>query len=518
MSKVAGEKYLNKLLTPLLEKNKVYQTLKQDFRAMLDSSIHVLDISAVSLESNLAYIEDADTFEYGASYTKFISILQKLDMVKTYTNEAAFYDAVKAKSGSNPLAGVLGTGAAYISDTNVIITTRFGYARAVISKACEHPSMKYDKYFGVTNRARSLGELEFQGYEIGPNIASIEEQEVGISAHKCRAPGGPKSTVRYFNEVGLELDKTTKEVRKRELSIFDLGHTFQGRDRVARDSPLSSKLEASLKVRGNQNIKAAVAKALENLADIQAEIEYTYTNTIPKKLLGGKGVVVLSLHVYNRNNEYARKEGAIYSKLIADMKNELIAKLTPSQLAKIPGSNTLEQDIAAVVTNKIVLALGGKPIKLKEHEVPTGKANTSQSKKSAKVVSDQLSLPAKKPSKSVPMRSVRGQFYSLASLQRLLDATLAQKIKENMGKGSRRDILNLRSGRLAESAKVERMSQSREGMITAFYTYMKNPYATFSEGGRQEFPRSRDPKLLIAKSIREIAASQVANRMRAVLI
>jgi hypothetical protein len=87
-----------------------------------------------------------------------------------------------------------------------------------------------------------------------------------------------------------------------------------------------------------------------------------------------------------------------------------------------------------------------------------------------------------------------------------------------MGTGNRRDVLNLRSGRFAESAKVERMTESREGMITAFYSYMKNPYATFSQGGRQDTPKSRDPKLLIARSIREIATAQVANRLRSVSV
>ena len=87
-----------------------------------------------------------------------------------------------------------------------------------------------------------------------------------------------------------------------------------------------------------------------------------------------------------------------------------------------------------------------------------------------------------------------------------------------MGNGTSRNILNYRTGRLAASAKVERISESRQGMITAFYTYMKNPYATFSEGGRQQNPRSRDPKLLISKSIRDIAATQVANRLRAVAL
>jgi len=107
---------------------------------------------------------------------------------------------------------------------------------------------------------------------------------------------------------------------------------------------------------------------------------------------------------------------------------------------------------------------------------------------------------------------------SLFNLQSLINAQLVEKVKENMGNGDRRDILNLRTGRFAESVKVERLSISREGMITAFYTYMRNPYGTFSEGGRQEYPRSRDPKLLIAKSIREIAQTKVQNRLRAVLV
>jgi len=47
---------------------------------------------------------------------------------------------------------------------------------------------------------------------------------------------------------------------------------------------------------------------------------------------------------------------------------------------------------------------------------------------------------------------------------------------------------------------------------------MKNTYATISQGGRQEYPRSRDPKLLISKSIREIASGLVSNRLRAVNI
>lgn len=116
------------------------------------------------------------------------------------------------------------------------------------------------------------------------------------------------------------------------------------------------------------------------------------------------------------------------------------------------------------------------------------------------------------------LRTTQGTYTSLPKLLALINQDLQKQIKGNMGTGGQNRVLNYQTGRFSESAKVERMSQSREGMITAFYSYMKYPYATFSEGGRQQLPHSRDPKLLISKSIREIAASVVGNRLRAVLI
>lgn len=106
---------------------------------------------------------------------------------------------------------------------------------------------------------------------------------------------------------------------------------------------------------------------------------------------------------------------------------------------------------------------------------------------------------------------------NLVSLLNIINFQLQDVISANMGKGNRRDVLNYRTGRFASSVKVERLTQGREGMISAFYSYMQNPYATFSEGGRQQSPKSRDPKLLISRSIREIAGNQVNNRLRAVL-
>jgi hypothetical protein len=103
-------------------------------------------------------------------------------------------------------------------------------------------------------------------------------------------------------------------------------------------------------------------------------------------------------------------------------------------------------------------------------------------------------------------------------LEAILRARINEQVRQNMGSGNETRILNYRTGRFSESVSIERISESRQGMISVFYNYMKNPYATFSDGGRQQYPKTRDPKALISKSIREIAGPMVANRLRSVVV
>lgn len=117
-----------------------------------------------------------------------------------------------------------------------------------------------------------------------------------------------------------------------------------------------------------------------------------------------------------------------------------------------------------------------------------------------------------------PLRNLRGTFYSIANLKALLNDKLYEAIKKNMGKGSASSILNFRTGRFARSAKVVKLVNNREGHIDAFYTYMKYPYQTFEPGFKQGTPPTRNPKLLIAKSMREVAATIVTNRLKAILV
>lgn len=179
-----------------------------------------------------------------------------------------------------------------------------------------------------------------------------------------------------------------------------------------------------------------------------------------------------------------------------------------------------------LIQASIVDSLNGRNVSKKEYYSPNVKVLQSKAAKidtrstKAKIKKDLDQVRKLKQSvKAVPrFQKIYAETASLVSLQLLINTHLQDVISANMGSGNDPRVLNYQTGRFAASAKVERMSQSREGMITAFYSYMKNPYQTFEPGYRQGSPKTRDPKLLIAGSIRDIAASKVGNRMRAVLI
>lgn len=116
----------------------------------------------------------------------------------------------------------------------------------------------------------------------------------------------------------------------------------------------------------------------------------------------------------------------------------------------------------------------------------------------------------------VSVRDLRGRFYSLIALKDYLNTNIFNQVQRNMGKGNAKSILNYRTGRFARSVQVDKLLLDKNASIVAFYTWMKMPYETFSQGFKQGSPTSRDPTKLIDKSIRELAQKKVTNRLKAI--
>lgn len=306
----------------------------------------------------------------------------------------------------------------------------------------------------------------------------VDKEEIFINASKTVLSDNPhlqielqfakdnRESGNLLQQAGDRLNKLLNQLTGQQLNNKDADDAFK--KLVASFKPLADMLIARAKELNKNPTRSILAKDILNNAQ--------YLSTLADTLINTKGSpsILESIELSFVN---ALKGGR---KL-----NPITTKL--SQTTKYKDADKISKQLNAV---------------LKQTHTDLKKFK-DKSKKSIKVTT----------AKSLPKGS-----YSLVDLQTLINANLQNVISANMGDGTAKNVLNYRTGRFAASVSVTQITESRQGMITAFYEYMKNPYQTFEPGYRQGSPKTRDPKLLIAGSIREIAATKVANRLRAVSV
>ena len=92
----------------------------------------------------------------------------------------------------------------------------------------------------------------------------------------------------------------------------------------------------------------------------------------------------------------------------------------------------------------------------------------------------------------------------------MINKRLPQTVRKNMGAPG----LENRSGRFAGSVEVQDVNITKQGHPSFGYTYEKDPYQVFEVGtGAAPWATSqRDPRKLIDRSIREVAAELAIGR------
>ena len=230
---------------------------------------------------------------------------------------------------------------------------------------------------------------------------------------------------------------------------------------------------------------------------------------------------------YKANIAEVRK--ALYSSF-PNNKKEIAAFLLDLKSSKTLRQHIKETQLAALrktTVKPFIAKINPTPVKSFNSTVAKGNALEKDIKAASSKIKSSLSklkaVKVKKPGPVGPALRLNADpeqsQVNLPNLLFLINSQLQDVISANMGDGNSRNVLNYRTGRFASSAKVATLSENRQGMITAFYSYMKYPYSTFSSGppvGKQSKPASRDPKLLISTSIRQIAQQVVGNKLRAV--
>lgn len=107
------------------------------------------------------------------------------------------------------------------------------------------------------------------------------------------------------------------------------------------------------------------------------------------------------------------------------------------------------------------------------------------------------------------VKQTQGPSYASKALLMMvaINKQLPERVASNMGDPA----LNYQTGRLASSVRITDIVKTPKGFNSAGYTYDKSPYQTFEVGYKQGSVQ-RDPRKLIDRSIREIAAEQAMGR------
>ena len=107
-------------------------------------------------------------------------------------------------------------------------------------------------------------------------------------------------------------------------------------------------------------------------------------------------------------------------------------------------------------------------------------------------------------------KSGNKQNVSPFSYMAMINKKLPQTVRKNMGDPALDNI----SGRFANSVRVQNVNMTKQGHPSFGYTYAKNPYQVFEVGtGSAPWATpARDPRKLIDRSIREVAAEMALGR------
>jgi hypothetical protein len=256
--------------------------------------------------------------------------------------------------------------------------------------------------------------------------------------------------------------------------------------------------------------------------DTTLEQQY-FTNIIKNFYIDEKGIFnadyisVLSLQSTWDNNIDSKTESQIKSDVLSQLQ-----KLKDDVLLT-EGSDSLLQGIEKVLfyssSNKLKnyknIKIKGKSSRKYRSVNKFNVSHKASSKlKSGKTQKAQKVTPNFKnaPKSQAPMLA-KPEVESPSPLQVVayINTRLQQKIEKNMIPPA----LESRTGRFSGSVKVLNMLQTRKGFPSFEYTYDKNPYQVFEMGvGRQPWATvDRDPRKLIDKSIREIAAEMLQGRL-----
>ena len=312
--------------------------------------------------------------------------------------------------------------------------------------------------------------------------------------------------VRNLNIVLKSIDPSTPEIK--EGKFLDLGHRA-GSSVVEQQVGRASSAISSTINRYNQ-------KAKQDNRITEKDIKNLGLNFfVKKRATKEKETLEVGFESEYYNRKYGRTTEASFKKDALQRLRDALLKVDKSKnLSRRPGSDTrIDVERKKVIERFDTKIVRRKNVKVKSDNfkidlTKTAKETKKANKKIKKVKPKNLQLGTLKGIRAPgPKKSSASSNISMIAL---INQKLPRTVKNNMGAPG----LENKTGRFAESVRVTDISQTARGFPSIGYTYRKNPYQIFEQGaGKPPWATvDRDPRKLIDKSIREIAAELLTAR------
>ena len=326
-----------------------------------------------------------------------------------------------------------------------------------------------------------------------------------------------------------KLVKTTKNNLKRITRRIDRGHG--GGDGIAVSGVQIAKgigrVDKALE--GDEEAKEAFSNEFNSfmeealtdgtitpeIADdlIRVQLQYTQVVDASGKLSASYIPFIEFQNKYENSGTQKAREVAA-KKLV----KTFFEKVGAGELTSLQGSSSIkEKMIAKALTPLVGIKIKNKKVKIDARIDPRKvklktKGKVSQ-RSTGKKVGGALAISTGKMAKSQPVAKVQkstSSNFSVAAIMGNMNAKLPGKVAENMGSPA----LEQRTGRFAASARVTDVIKTPHGYPSVGYTYMQEPYSVFETTSGSRFAdANRDPRVIIDRSIREIAAEMAIGRL-----
>jgi len=199
-------------------------------------------------------------------------------------------------------------------------------------------------------------------------------------------------------------------------------------------------------------------------------------------------------------------------KFVKDLMFKFANTFNAEVLINMKGSDSIKtQVVKTVLAPMVSLGKKHKNIKVELDKEFTGPIKSGKGRVSSKSKkSGKTNVKRNRAAKGLKLTKARAASFSPLAVLALMNKKLPETVRKNMDLPA----LQNRTGRFSESVRVTDITQTPQGFPSIGYTYDKEPYGVFEMGGGAPpwATPERDPRKLIDRSIREIAAELAIGR------